>query len=94
MIPLFLNWLNAWSIRITSYYLWQCFRLNRVEFFAYDPSLRKAVINSVKSELAESGGILGLGDVEKGQLRSFVEEAVSGKYHAFSNYFICVLQFC
>jgi len=42
-------------------------KLSRVEFFAYDPALRKAVISALKQELGKVG-ILGLGDGEGGQV--------------------------
>ena len=51
-------------------------KLSRVELFAYDPGLRRAVIQSLKAELGKTG-ILGLGDSESGQVVRFIEEAVA-----------------
>lgn len=67
-----------------------CFPFYRVEFFAYEPGLRKAVIRSLKAELGKSG-ILGLGDVENGELRNFIEESVAGKQRFSSSSFLCPL---
>lgn len=42
-------------------------KISRIEFFAYDPALRKAVLERLKQDLGKQG-ILGLGDSEKGQV--------------------------
>ena len=51
-------------------------KLSRIELFAYDPGLRRAVIQALKAELGKAG-ILGLGDSEKGHVFPFIEEAVA-----------------
>ena len=51
-------------------------KVSRVEFFAYDPALRRDVRAKLLDEWGKTG-VLGVGGIESGQIKKFVDHVVS-----------------